>query len=178
MSIMHHESAAQDAYLVAAVDFVRHGMERTGIPLSATLAHYLSVTVARFIRSPVMVDQLTVRTVRAMDENASIEQIRALADECLIACAFFEERLRRSGGTLRHFVGLGQASYDAARMTEQAYGFVHMRDVAGAAREDCARDARTLVDAARAGSIRAREALASGNVVVGPWGRRKGLAWG
>jgi hypothetical protein len=75
---------------------------------------------------------LTVRITRAFDQNAPAESLRALADECLIACAFFEERLRRNGA-VRHYVGLGQTAYDAARLTEQAYGFVHMRDVIASA---------------------------------------------
>jgi hypothetical protein len=102
-----------------------------------------------------------------------------LADECLIACAFFERRLRRNG-TVRHYVGLGQMSYDAADLTEQAYGFVHMRDVmASAAGSDEAEDGRVLIDRARAGSQTARAELAEQNVVIGPWsgGAKAGLLW-
>ena len=105
--------------------------------------------------------------------------IRGLADECLIACAFFERRLRRNG-TVRHYVGLGQMSYDAADLTEQAYGFVHMRDVmASAAGTDEAEDGRVLVDRARAGSQTARSELADQNVVLGPWSGtpNAGLLW-
>ena len=105
--------------------------------------------------------------------------LRALADECLIACAFFERRLRRNG-TIRHYVGLGQVSYDAADLTEQAYGFVHMRDViASAAGRTTAEDGRVLVDRARAGSQTARAELARQNVVLGPWGdsAKPGLLW-
>ena len=82
---------------------------------------------------------LTVRVAQALDGGAPRDILRGLADECLIACAFFERRLRRNG-TIRHYVGLGQVSYDAADLTEQAYGFVHMRDViASAAASDGSR---------------------------------------
>jgi len=167
-----------DAALGIASDFVRSGIEKTGIPLTRTLEAYLSITFARFINAAIRVDLLTVRVAKAMEAEAPREGLRALADECLIACALFEARLRRNG-TIRHYVGLGQTAYDAARMTEQAYGFVPMRDViataAGRERED---DGRVLVDRARAGSATARAELADRNVVVGPWGQaQRGLLW-
>jgi len=166
------------ATLGIAADFVKSGIERAGIPLSDTLEAYLSLTFARFIGSSINVDLLTIRTAQAMEAGAPRDVIRALADECLIACAFFERRLRRSG-SIRHYVGLGQASYDAAQLTEQAWGFVHMRDViASAATGDTPEEAPVLVDRARAGSRTARDELARQNVVVGPWGnRQKGLLW-
>ncbi|MCH5374494.1 MAG: hypothetical protein JJ992_10985 [Planctomycetes bacterium] len=113
-----------------------------------------------------------------MDENAPRDTMRALADECLIACAFFERRLRRNG-SIRHYVGLGQTTYDAADLTEQAYGFVHMRDViASAVENDESDDGRILLDRARAGSSTARARLEDAHVVVGPWGRGgSGLLW-
>ena len=101
--------------------------------------------------------------------------LRALADECLIACAFFEQRLRRNG-TIRHYVGLGQMSYDAAALTEQAYGFVHMRDVIASAAGRDTDDSRVLIDHARSGSQTARAELAQQNVVIGPWGE-SAKAW-
>jgi hypothetical protein len=167
------------ATLGIASDFVRSGVEKSGIPLTQTLEAYLSITFARFIGKAIRVDLLTVRVARAMDENAPRDGLRSLADECLIACAFFEERLRRAGA-IRHYVGLGQAAYDAAAMTEQAYGFVHMRDVvAAAAGRGRGDDDRVLIDRARAGSAVARAELAERNVVVGPWGRGAagGLIW-
>jgi hypothetical protein len=167
------------ATLGIASDFVKTGIEKAGIPLSNTLEAYLSITFARFIGTSIAVDLLTVRITQAMDASAPRDVIRALADECLIACAFFERRLRRNG-TIRHYVGLGQMSYDAAELTEQAYGFVHMRDVmASAAGSDPAEDSRILVDRARAGSQTARAELAEQNVTVGPWGAnpRSGLLW-
>lgn len=168
-----------DAALAVASDFVRSGIEKAGIPLTLSLEAYLSITFARFIGREVAVDLLTVRVTRAMDGGAPRDGLRALADECLIACAFFEARLRRNG-TVRHYVGLGQATYDAADMTEQAYGFVHMRDVmATAAGQAGTADGRVLMDRARAGSAAARAELAEQNVVVGPWGAntRRGLLW-
>lgn len=167
-----------DATLGIASDFVRSGMEKTGIPLTQTLEHYLSITFARFIGRAIRADMLTVRIARAMEETAPRDVLRALADECLIACALFEERLRRQG-TIRHYVGLGQSAYDAARLTEQAYGFIHMRDVMGAAAARAPADGPTLVDRARAGSATARAELEAGNVALGPWGRqpRDGLLW-
>ena len=85
-----------DATLGIASDFVRSGMEKTGIPLTQTLEHYLSITFARFIGRAIRADMLTVRIARAMEETAPRDVLRALADECLIACALFEERLRRA----------------------------------------------------------------------------------
>jgi hypothetical protein len=165
------------ATLSIAKDFVKSGIERAGIPLTETLEAYLAVTFARFIGAAIGVDLLTVRVARAMDANAPRDTMRGLADECLIACAFFEGRLRRIG-TIRHYVGLGQMTYDAADLTEQAYGFVHMRDViASAAARDAPEDGRVLVERARAGSGTARGELAKANVVVGPWGAGPGLLW-
>ncbi len=168
-----------NATLSIASDYVRAGMRKAGVPLTETLEAYLSITFAKFISAAIKVDQLTVRAARAMEANAPTDAMRALADECLIACAFFEERLRRSG-SVRHYVGLGQASYDAADLTEQAYGFVHMRDVIASAvdrREP--RDGHILLDQVRAGSRTAITELEEQNVVVGPWvGRQKpGLLW-
>jgi hypothetical protein len=168
-----------DGTLGIASDFVKTGIEKAGIPLSNTLEAYLSITFARFIGGSISVDLLTIRVTQAMDGNAPRDVIRGLADECLIACAFFERRLRRNG-TVRHYVGLGQMSYDAADLTEQAYGFVHMRDVmASAAGSDEAEDGRVLIDRARAGSQTARAELAEQNVVIGPWsgGAKAGLLW-
>lgn len=166
-----------DATLGIASDFVKTGIDRAGIPLSATLEAYLSLTFARFIGRNVTVDLLTVRVTRALDGNAPNDVLRALADECLLACAFFERRLCRSG-TVRHYVGLGQMSYDAASLTEQAYGFVHMRDVmASAAVRDEPEDTPLLLDRARAGSTTANAELERQNVVVGPWTRNSGLLW-
>jgi hypothetical protein len=164
--------------LAIASDFVKAGIEKAGIPLTETLEAYLSITFARFIGSTIAVDLLTVRVTRALDAGAPSDALRALADECLIACAFFQGRLRRNG-TVRHYVGLGQMSYDAAHLTEQAYGFVHMRDViASAVTRGEAEDGRVLVDRARAGSRTARAELERQNVVVGPWGgARSGLLW-
>lgn len=166
-----------DPTLAIASDFVRTGIEKAGIPLTRTLEAYLSITFAKYIGRTITVDLLTVRITRAMDANAPRDTIRSLADDCLIACAFFEERLTRRG-TIRHYVGLGQMTYDAADMTEQAYGFVHMRDVmASAACRDRLEDGPALIDRARAGSTAARDALAERNVVVGPWAKPNGLLW-
>lgn len=165
-----------DTTFAIAADFVRTGIDKAGIPLSTTLEAYLSLTFARFIGRNVTVDLLTVRVARALDGDAPRDVLRFLADECLIACAFFERRLRRSG-TVRHYVGLGQMSYDAAALTEQAYGFVHMRDVMAAAGGSRREDAALLLDRARAGSTTARAELDRQNVVVGPWARQPGLLW-
>lgn len=168
-----------DGTLGIASDFVKAGIEKAGIPLSNTLEAYLSITFARFIGTAISVDLLTVRVTRAMDNNAPRDVIRDLADECLIACAFFERRLRRNG-SVRHYVGLGQMTYDAADLTEQAYGFIHMRDVmASAAGADETEDGRVLIDRARAGSQTARSELAEQNVVLGPWSEasKAGLLW-
>ena len=169
----------KDGTLGIASDFVRSGIEKTGIPLTQSLEAYLAITFARFIGKAIGVDMLTIRIAKAMDAGAPRDGLRALADECLIACALFEARLRRNGA-IRHYVGLGQTAYDAAHLTEQAYGFVHMRDViAASAGGDKADDGRVLVDRARAGSTTARSELEAQNVVLGPWGPkpRDGLLW-
>jgi hypothetical protein len=168
------------ATLSIASEFVRTGIEKAGIPLTDTLEAYLSITFARHIGATISVDLLTVRVTRALDENAPSDALRTLADECLIACAFFEERLRRTGGTVRHYIGLGQMTYDAASLTEQAYGFVLMRDVIASAAGRLEReDPEALIDRARTGSPAARSELAGQNVVVGPWGAAAsgGLLW-
>lgn len=168
-----------NATLAVASDFVRSGIEKTGIPLTQSLEAYLSITFARFIGREIVVDLLTVRVTRAMDGGAPRDGLRALADECLIACALFEARLRRNG-SVRHYVGLGQMTYGAADMTEQAYGFVHMRDVmATAAGQAGSEDGRVLIDRARSGSALARDELAAQNVVMGPWAAnsKRGLLW-
>lgn len=166
------------ATLAIASDFVQAGIRRAGVPLTHTLEAYLAITFARHIGKPIGVDLLTVRVSRALEGGAAPDEMRALADECLIACAFFEDRLRRAG-SIRHYVGLGQATYDAADMTEQAYGFVHMRDVIASAAEGARADMPVLIERARAGSTTAREELAQENVVIGPWGapQGKGLLW-
>ena len=166
------------ATLAIASDFVKSGIEKAGIPLTQTLEAYLSITFARYIGATISVDLLTVRVTRALDDHAPRDVIRGLADECLIACAFFEQRLRRNG-TIRHYVGLGQVTYDAADLTEQAYGFVHMRDVIASAANRENTDPGLLFDQARAGSAAARSELADQNVVIGPWGSKEkaGLLW-
>lgn len=132
--------------LAIASDFVKTGMERANVPLTQSLEAYLSITFARFLGRTIGVDLLTLRVTQALDARAPRDVIRALADECLIACALFEARLRRVG-TVRHYVGLGQATYDAADMTEQAYGFIHMRDVmaSAAAQGEGAEDRKSVV---------------------------------
>ncbi|MCB1351448.1 MAG: hypothetical protein KDK03_01790 [Rhodobacteraceae bacterium] len=164
--------------LAIASDFVKTGMEKAGVPLTENLEAYLSITFARFMGETIRVDLLTVRITEAMDARASRDMIRALADECLIACAFFEARLRRAGA-IRHYVGLGQMTYDAADMTEQAYGFMPMRDVIASAAESSSDDSRILIDRARSGSSTAHKELETQNVVVGPWGKdpKTGLLW-
>lgn len=164
--------------LAIASDFVKAGIEKAGVPLTQNLEAYLSFTFARFMGEAISVDLLTIRVTEAMDARAPRDVIRGLADECLIACAFFEGRLRRSG-TIRHYVGLGQMTYDAADMTEQAYGFMPMRDVIASAAEARTDDSHMLIDKARSGSQTAKAELEDQNVVVGPWGRetKSGLLW-
>ncbi|MCW3782517.1 hypothetical protein [Defluviimonas salinarum] len=157
-----------DHLVCAASDLVRHGMTGAGIPLTAHLEHYLSVTVARFMAAPLNPDRLTLRILRAFDAAARPPELRHLADECLLAVSLFEDRLRRTGGSLRHYCGLGQASYEAAGLPEQACGFCHMRDVLVAACGSKAADPARLVDAARAGSGVARRALAECGVIPFP----------
>ncbi len=162
----------QDAFVAAGDEIVDEGMRVSGIPLSDTLRHYIAITLARYFRENPTVDGLTLRLVRALDADVPVDMLRRLGDEALIATSFFEARLRRAGGSIRHYVGVGQTAYDAARMTEQAWSFAEMRDVivSGTA-QDAARgpaDARKLVDAARGGSRLARDRLSDSGVVVFP----------
>lgn len=158
--------------LPISAEFVRAGMERSGVMLTHNLEAYLAFAFDRFMDSKIQVDLLTVRIIKAMDTNAPKDILRNLADETLIACAFFEPRLRQNG-SVRHYVGLGQVTYDAAGLTEQAYGFILMRDVIMCGVSTI--DVKRLLDDARAGSSVAKQTLASENVVVGPWGKQKWL---
>ena len=158
---------------------MKSGIAKAGIPLTQTLEAYLSITFARFIGAEIRVDLLTVRITRAMDENAPRETMRALADECLIACAFFEERLRRDGA-IRHYVGLGQMTYDAARPDRTG---LRLRPYARRDRQRRGRgeprDGRILFDRARAGSQTARAELAAAERGARSLGQpaKSGLLW-
>jgi hypothetical protein len=162
----------QDVFVAAGDDIVDAGIRESGIPLTDTLKHYLAITIARFMRDHPGLDRLTIRVTEAMEAHAPPDILRRLGDECLIATSLFEGRLRRAGGSLRHYSALGQTAYDAAAMTEQAYAFTHMRDViaSGTARgRGQGRESlRGLVDAARAGSTVARRRLAKDNVLAFP----------
>lgn len=157
-----------DVGLSQAHDLVCDGIARSGIPLSANLEHYLCITLLRYMREPLPFERLTVRTVRAFDERATAAQIRALADECLIGCSLFAAKLRRVGGSVSSYVGLGRTAYEAAGLTEQAWGFPHMRDVLAAAAEADRgpADVQDLLEAARAGSVRSRAELARSGVIL------------
>lgn len=146
-----------------AAEFVQTGMHKSGIQLTHNLEAYLAITFARYITREIDVDRLTVRAVSAMDANAPSDILRDLADQTLIACSFFEERLRRSG-VVRHYIGVGQVTYDAAGLVEQAYGFVLLRDILSISNESY--DASKLLDLAKGGSITAKHQL--GNVVMFP----------
>jgi len=158
----------QDALVAAADDLVGDGMRDTGIALTDTLRHYMAITLARYMREQVQVDGLTIRIVEAMDRRATVGEMRALADACLIGCAMFTERLRARGGSLRHYSGMGQTAYDAARLVEQAVSFSHMRDVLAAAASRPPEGVRALIDAARAGSTTARASLKDDGIIAFP----------
>lgn len=158
----------QNALIAAADDLVDHGMRESGIPLTVTLRHYIAITLARFMREHVQLDRLTLRVVEAMDRHAPPQELRRLADSCLIACALFDRRLRHAGGSLRHYSGLGQTAYGAATLPEQAASFPHMRDVIAAAAGNRPQTARDRLDAARAGSTLARTALAQDGILTFP----------
>lgn len=162
----------QDAYVAAADGLVRRGVRESGIPLTENLRHYVAVTLARYMKRHIVVDRLTIRVARAMDTNAPQSELRDLADACLLACSLFERRLRRSGGSLRHYSGLGETAYDAASLTEQAFSFAHMRDVIVAATVQDRPGPQALLDAARAGSTLARKELAQDNIIAFPGPRR------
>lgn len=159
----------QDVYVAAADGIVDDGIRESGIPLTDTLRHYIAITLARFMRDHPGVDRLTLRVTQAMDAHAPPDILRRLGDECLIATSVFEGRLRRMGGSLRHYVGLGQVAYDAAAMTEHAFSFPDMRDVivSGTSRKSPEK-LRDLIDAARSGSTTAREKLAEEKIIAFP----------
>lgn len=159
----------QDSFVAAADEIVREGMDKSAIPLTETLRHYIAITLARFIRDHPRLDRLTIRTVEAVEARAAPGDFRRLGDECLIATSLFEARLRRIGGSLRHYIGVGQTAYDAAAMTEQAFSFADMRDVivSGTMRSE-AEPVRALVEAARGGSTRASARLAEDNILLFP----------
>jgi hypothetical protein len=148
------------------VDYIKASIEKSGIPLSHSLEAYLAITCARYLDKSIDPDRLTVRIVGALEKNAPTDILRTLADECLLSCSFLEDRLRRSGA-IRHYVGLGQMAYDAAGMTEQAYGFIHMRDVFACF--VASTDAKILLETAKVGSTLSRKKLLEQNVVIGPW---------
>ncbi len=159
--------------LAIAAEFIQEGVKKSGIPLTHALEAYLSITFSRYFDKSIEVDRLTVRITRALDNNAPRDILRNLADECLIGTALFERRLERSG-RVRHYVGLGQMTYDAAGMAEQAYGFVHMRDVM--CRGIIDNDSTAMIERALSGSSLAKQLLLNSNVVVGPWGKQKWLS--
>lgn len=163
----------ENTTLAVAAEFIQSGIEKTGIPLTGNLQAYLAITFSRFIDRTIEVDRLTVRVTDAFERNAPRDQLRMLADECLISCGLFEQRLRRNGN-IRTYVGLGQTTYDAAGMTEQAYGFVHMRDIIAHSRTNLS-DVYYLIDEALAGSVVARRSLDNSNIIVGPWNKQKWL---
>ena len=55
----------KDGTLGIASDFVRSGIEKTGIPLTQSLEAYLAITFARFIGKAIGVDMLTIRIAKA-----------------------------------------------------------------------------------------------------------------
>lgn len=155
-----------------AAEFIQDGVRKSGIQLTHNLEAYLTITFSKYLDRGIEIDRLTVRITNAMDNEAPRDILRGLADECLIGCSFFEHRLARAG-KVRHYVGMGQVAYDAAGMAEQAYGFVHMRDVM--AQGVVPTDAKSLIDRALSGSIVAKQLLLKNNVVAGPWGKQKWL---
>jgi hypothetical protein len=153
-----------DKLLFAARTIVLDGVEQSGVPLSETLEFHLSTTLAKYMVKPLHAEALTFRLARASDDNPRGPEVRDVADECLIGCALFPERLRRHG-SIRYFSGVGQTAYDAIGMTEVALGFPHMLDVLAEFRQTPSDDA-IILDMARAGSTRAKEQLSDDNVVV------------
>ena len=68
------------ATLAIASDFVKAGIDKAGVPLTASLEAYLSITFARFMGRSIGVDLLTVRVTAALDAGAPRDAIRALAE--------------------------------------------------------------------------------------------------
>ena len=167
------------ATLGIASDFVKTGIEKAGIPLSATLEAYLSLTFARFIGSSITVDLLTVRTAQAMDAGAPRDVIRApgrrVPDRLRL--------LRAAAPAQRHRPALCRARPDELRRRRAHRAGLRLRAHARrdrlSAATDEAEDGAVLVDRARAGSQTARAELAQQNVVIGPWGGppKAGLLW-
>ncbi len=153
-----------DSLLFAARTIVLAGIEDSGVPLSHTLEFHLSSTLAKFMIKPMDAEALTWRLANASDEDPRGGKVRDVADECLICCALFPQRLRRHG-SIQYFSGVGQTAYDAIGMSEVALGFPHMLDVLAEFRHEDG-DEMILVDMARSGSTKARQELRESNVVM------------
>ncbi len=153
-----------DSLLFAARAIVLDGIQGSGVPLSHNLEFHLSATLAKYMVKPMDAEALTWRLARASDDDPRGEVVREVADECLICCALFPQRLRRHG-SIKYYSGIGQTAYDAIGMSEVALGFPHMLDVLAEFRQEKS-DGMILVDMARAGSTRARQQLRDSNVVV------------
>jgi len=153
-----------NAYLSAARELVTTGIEKSRTPLTPALEAHLSFTVARFMDAPVKTDLITVQYYRAVEERAKRDRIREIGDCCLISCGLFPERIRKSGGRISYYAGLGQGAYDQVGMTEAAWGFSSMLDVLSSLGEG--RTARNLLDLARGGSSAAEKDLRKENVIL------------
>lgn len=142
---------------------LRRNSEKCGVRLSETLEFHLVTTTSRYLIEGVDTSLMTVRLVRAGDTRSDASVFRKIGDDCLVVCALFPERIRKRGGTLTHYAGVGRSAYDAAGLTEAAYGFGLMLDVLSTFRDD--RDRDDLLDLARAGSKVAQHKMSDGVVV-------------
>lgn len=143
---------------------LRRNSEKCGVRLSETLEIHLVLTTSRYLNEGLESALLTVRLVRAGDERRAPGVFRKIGDDCLVTCALFPEVIKRQGGSLAHYAGVGRAAYDSAGLTEAAYGFGLMLDVLSVFR-DAADPLHDLMDRARAGSKVAQHKL-SDSVVV------------
>ena len=118
-----------DTYLSAARDLVVEGMRESQVALSSELEFHLAATLAHYMHRPITPDRLTIRLLDAAQRRAKKGESRQIGDECLISCAFFEQRLTRKGGSIVHYACLGQTAYAVAGMPDMASGFPDMLDV-------------------------------------------------
>lgn len=143
---------------------LRRNSARCGVRLSETLEIHLVLTTSRYLSEGLESALLTVRLIRAGDERKTSGVFRKIGDDCLVTCALFPEIIKRQGGSLAHYAGVGRAAYDSAGLTEAAYGFGLMLDVLSAFRDETD-PVHDLMDRARAGSKVAQHKL-SDSVVV------------
>lgn len=152
-----------DAYVSAARGIVDEGITRSGTPLTPSLFEHLTIAVSRMFGAPVAPERMTVRYYATIEAGAPKSEVRAIGDDCLVACGLFPERILTTGSSISHYVGLGRNAYDEVGLSEASSGFQHMVDVLS---PFATRSAQTMIQLALAGASGAGRELKSGNVLL------------